>query len=90
MCKPYKFNALDLVFPNSNIFDTLCKSYDRTNMFIVAMIRISILYIMNQLIMRHIDNNLIAYYIFIILLIIDLMSIVVILSKKPKINDDAI
>jgi len=90
MCNPYKFNALDLVFPSSNIFNTLCKSYDRTNMFIVAIIRIIILYIMYQLMIKHIDNNSIAHYIFIILFIIDLMNIVVILSKKPEINDETI
>lgn len=87
MCKPYKFNASELIIPNFNIFNTLCKSYDKTNMFIFAMIRIIILYILYQIIIKHISKNLVIHCIFIILFIIDLVSIIIILSKKPKTND---
>lgn len=43
MCSRYDNMAVDFIIPTPIIFNTLCESYDKTNMFIVGGLRIIIL-----------------------------------------------
>ena len=43
MCSRYDNMAVDFIIPMPIIFNTLCESYDKTNMFIVGGLRIIIL-----------------------------------------------
>ena len=43
MCSRYDNMAIDFIIPTPIIFNTLCESYDKTNMFIVGGLRIIIL-----------------------------------------------
>jgi len=72
LCKSYEFienfKIYDLFIPNSYIFRQLCMSYDRTNLFILSIIRIIFLISMYKLINKMAElppmiNVLIQYYI---------------------------
>ena len=90
MCKSYKFNSLDLIIPNYDMIETACSSLDKTNMFIISIFRVFIVYIMYQFIIIYLDKYPLTIYLsmfLILLIIIDLISIIIILSKKPKNNE---
>jgi hypothetical protein len=38
-CETYNFNIQDLFVPSLNIYNKLCISYDKTNMFIIGFLR---------------------------------------------------
>ena len=56
-CNLYKFTIWQLLLPSSNIYNTLCISYDKTYLFIVSFIRICILLIISKYYYNYFNLN---------------------------------
>lgn len=85
-CVSYKNNIYEYILPSHIIGKKLCLSYDKTELFIVSLIRLIIYIILLKLFDRY---NYIRY-IFYVLMIINLIYMVVIIYKTPviRVNTD--
>jgi hypothetical protein len=82
-CISYKnINYLkDLVFP-FHIFINICKSYDKTTMFFIALFRCFIYMLITNLYYETYGNNII-FYLLIIFIIINILILYNIMLKEP-------
>lgn len=86
-CDTFNFSFLDLLRPSALTFQELCVSYDKTHLFIIALIRVIFLALVTKLFYDTIkDSN--KYYLEIIhnmlsiYLIVNILILLYIITKK--------
>ncbi len=80
ICYEYEFSYIDFIIPRPNIFNILCTSDVKTQLFIIALIRLYILYLLTQ----YFRTTSCIYELFIMLIIFTLISIFIITIKIPQ------
>lgn len=86
-CVGYKFRWVDLILPPYEVLDTLCTSSDKTYMTIYTLIRILILGIISFALYKYLPRDTVSetvIYLFIALVIVNLIFLGVIISKTPN------
>lgn len=87
-CYAYSFSLRDVLLPSSNVFDKLCYSYDKTNMFLSNTLRLILYMLLIKLVIDGLDTDkflgksLLILFGFIV--IITLIMIIIILFKQQK------
>jgi hypothetical protein len=87
-CSTYNINPLDLFVPPVIAFQTMCTSFDRTELFIISLIRLSF-YVLILVVMRNIfdlDNNPTIKNTIYFIIIVNIVYIGIVTSKKTIIN----
>lgn len=88
MCSRYNNKAVDFILPTQIIFSTLCESYDKTNIFLVGILRTIIFIIIYMYVFS--SNELEESYtkipriIFMGYIMINMLILLYIISKKQK------
>ncbi len=85
-CVGYKFRWVDLILPPYEVLDTLCSSKDKTYMTIYTLIRLLILGIISFALYKYLPRDPVTetiIYLFIALVIVNLIFLGVIISKTP-------
>jgi hypothetical protein len=88
-CEPYMFNPLHLFLPPMSIFDNLCVSHSKTQLFIVACIRLVISWIISyysEPLLSKTNYDFVINIIY-IWITINIISIIIILTKMPLFYD---
>ena len=89
-CDNYKPKLYELLIPSTSIYNNLCKSEDRTKIFIITVIRLIIYWFIYKKFIKNIteDNKLNMYgFIIITMIILNVISISIILGKTYKIKN---
>ena len=89
-CYNYKLNIKDLFFIPFQTFKNLCKSYDKTYLFIITFVRFLIVAIIFYIFYKNkwanFDKNkylkILLFLIFLFLCIINIISLIIVLFKK--------
>lgn len=83
-CSSYQSNSFEYFFPSPSVYTTLCLSHDRTELFIISMVRLFIwiilFYLTSELI--YIDDYPIIKYTFYIMFGINILYIGLVVSKN--------
>lgn len=90
-CIYYTYSLYELLFPSLKILQTFCSSIDKTNLFLMSLLRLFIIYRLffylnnNGLILFSQNNpiKLTFFMICLIYLLINILYIVIIFYKKP-------
>lgn len=86
-CTPYEQSYSELVLPNIQIFSELCVSYDKTKMFNNTLFRLLFYWILSMAIEKYFQKTTLminVYLVLTIIIYINLLSIFIIVVKKPK------
>jgi hypothetical protein len=84
MCEEYDLKMYHLLVPSLSIYGKLCNSSDRTSLFIMTVLRLSIYwFIYKQFINELITNNKLNNYgyFILIMIILNIISVSIVLSK---------
>ena len=94
-----QYNLLNLLLPNFDVFDTLCSHTDKTHMFIIMCIKVVIslviyhyIYVSLSYVIDITDVKYSKYInylsmIFLMILIINTLSLAIVILKVPYYND---
>jgi hypothetical protein len=82
-CLEYKIKYYDFIYPSIDTFDIVCQSYDKTNLFIVSLVRTIFYFLtMYNFCSKNINKNI--KYFLVGWVIINIIILVYILSKNQK------
>ena len=87
MCTQYNNQLIDFIIPTQDIFNTVCESYDKTNMFLVGGLRIIILITIYTYIFSHKSLKSYSKYpkiFFMMYILTNVLILLYIISKKQK------
>lgn len=85
-CTNYNFHPIELIFPyNFDLFYKLCVIRDKTNMFLVIIVRLLIYYYLLQYVTNDLGKSL-----FYILIILSVISLVIVILKQPLLKSQDI
>ena len=92
MCSRYNSETVDFIIPTQIIFSTLCESYDKTNLFLVGIIRIFLFMTIYTYIFSY-DISPTSYFkyfkfIFMGYISINVFVLLYVMSKKQKYKKD--
>ena len=79
-CYNYNSKLIELIIPKLNILNEVCTSNEKTEMFIIAILRLSILYYL----LEYITHYEFLYITANILILLTLVSIFIIIIKVPQ------
>lgn len=85
-CTNYKFQPLELIFPyNFQLFYKLCVIRDKTDMFLIIIVRTMIYYYLLQN-----SKHEILISLFYILIALNIISLILVFIKQPLLSDSQI
>lgn len=85
-CTNYNFHPIELIFPyNFDLFYKLCVIRDKTNMFLIIIVRILIYYYLLQYVTQDLWRNL-----FYILIGLSIVSLILVFLKQPLLKEQDI
>ena len=84
-CTSYAPRSFEYLFPSPIIFSTFCLSYDRTELFIMSMVRLFIWIILFFIVSEYLDFEQYpaTYYMFITIFGINILYIGLVVAKDP-------
>lgn len=101
MCTPYEFKLKDIIIPPSEFFYKICLVRDKSILFLSCLLRFIFYYLVFDILLScdwisYKDGiglpiiKMVLFYILLIIVILNLISVILVIYKKPNINEAAI